>query len=81
MPNIKVIAPYPRFRTGHMKFNVSGQRYCNPEDIKMLKKVDPNIGIFRLVDGTELNPKPKKKKKTKKQEAPDVLKNTKRKKP
>ncbi len=78
--NTKVIAPYPRFRTGHMKFNVSGQRYCSPEDIKILKKLDPKIfGIFRLVNGTELNPKPKKK--TKKQEAPDVLKNTKRKKP
>ena len=60
-----------------MKFNVSGQRYCNPNDIKILKKVDPNLAIFKYSDGTEINPKHKKK--IKKQEAQDVRKNTKHK--
>ncbi len=75
--NIKITAPYPRFRIGYMKFNVSAFRYCTPDDIKILKKADPTIGIFKDADGKELNPKPKVKKKTKKQEAPDVHKNTK----
>ncbi len=69
-----------------MKFNVSGQRYCNENDVKILKKVDPNFVIFKHSDGTEINPKPKPKKNRKKfpvkssktkKEAPDVLKNTK----
>jgi len=56
--NVKITAPYPRFRIAHIKFNVSGQRYCSPEDIEFLKKVDPNIGIFKDDNGVELNPKP-----------------------
>jgi len=76
--NVKITAPYPRFRIGHMKFNSSGQRYCSPEDIKILKKVDPVIGILKDADGNELNPKPKKKKiKKTKKEAPDAHKDTK----
>ena len=84
--NVKIIAPYPRFRIAHMKFNVSGQRYCNPEDVEFLKKVDPNLAIFKDTDGIELNPKPiiveeepkaiKPKSKTKKKEAPDAHKDT-----
>ena len=81
--NVKIIAPYPRFRIAHMKFNVSGQRYCSPEDVKFLKKVDPNLAIFKDIGGKELNPKPipriTKKKAVKpkiKQEAPDALKDT-----
>ena len=80
MPNVKVIAPYPRFRIEHIKFNVDGCRYCNEDDIKLLKKVDPNFAIFKYSDGTELNPKPKAIAKpkitTKKKEAPDAHKDT-----
>ena len=81
--NVKIQAPYPRFRIEHMKFNVSGQRYCSPEDVNFLKKVDPNIAIFKYIDGKELNPKPipkiDKPKTVKlkiKKEAPDALKDT-----
>ncbi len=73
--NVKITAPYPRFRIDHMKFNVSSQRYCSENDIKILKKVDPNFAIFKHSDGIEINPMPKPKKKTIKKEAPDVLKN------
>ena len=73
--NVKITAPYPRFRIGHMKFNSNGQRYCNLDDVKFLKRLDPTIGIFKDADGNELNPKPKKKKV--KKEAPDAHKNTK----
>lgn len=76
--NVKITAPYPRFRIRHMKFNASAFRYCTPEDIRILKKTDPNIGIFKDSDGKELNPKPKPK--TKKREASDVHKDTKHKK-
>ena len=81
---IIVQAPYPRFRIEHMKFNVSGRRYCNSEDVKFLKNVDPNIAIFKYMDGKELNPKPIPKivkpktiKPKIKKEAPDALKDTK----
>ena len=82
--NVKIQAPYPRFRIEHIKFNVSGQRYCSPEDIKFLEKVNPDIAIFKYADsGKELNPKPipkivkpKTVKSKIKKEAPDALKDT-----
>jgi len=82
--NVKIQAPYPRFRIEHIKFNVSGQRYCNSDDIKFLKNVNPDIAVFKYVDsGVELNPKPipkivkpKTVKPKIKKEAPDALKDT-----
>jgi len=64
MANIKVYAPYNNFKWQHMKFPL-GFRYCDSEEIKLLKKVPIEYGEIKIADGKILN-QPIKRKSTKK---------------
>jgi len=59
---MKVYAPYKNFRFKHIGFPL-GSRYCNDEEIKILKKVPLKLAELKLDNGAILNkPKPKKSK-------------------
>ena len=52
--NVKTIAPHKRFRYKHMTW-VSGRRNCSPEEIELIKEIDPALPITDGA-GVVLNP-------------------------
>ena len=57
---MKVVAPYRKFRIGHISF-AEKVRECSDEEVLVIKKIPAEMGEFKDADGKVLNQTPPKK--------------------
>ena len=51
---MKVVAPYRKFRIGHISF-AEKVRECSDEEVLIIKKIPSEMGEFKDSDGKVLN--------------------------